>query len=172
MLFPPLQSADIIPISGGGQSLGEGTGLVGWGQRLAHRPCARLRSQGFWARGLCQGAGETAPPGRGSDSTALVGFHKHQVLPRQSRLLAATRQHVATCHVPGTASSDEAEGAGAVLEDFLEERKKRLADQHQHAKPCPARPPRHPSKSREPWKTGKETEGLNCPGLPGAGSAS
>lgn len=76
---------------------------------------------------------------------------------------------MATCHVPGTASSDEAEGAGAVLEDFLEEGEKRLADQHQHAKPCSAESLRHPSKGRKPWKTGKETGGLTCVGSPRAG---
>lgn len=32
---------------------------------------------------------------------------------------------MATCHVPSTASSDEAEGAGAVLEAFLEEGRRR-----------------------------------------------
>lgn len=38
-----------------------------------------------------------------------------------SILLTATRRHLDTCHLPSTESSQEAEGAGAVLEDFLEE---------------------------------------------------
>lgn len=38
-----------------------------------------------------------------------------------SILLTATRRHLDTCHFPSTESSQEAEGAGAGLEDFLEE---------------------------------------------------
>lgn len=95
--------------------------VVGW---CVHRPCVEAVERGN------QGTRETETLGRGHDSTALVGFDKHRILPWQSRLLAATRQHVATCHIPSTASSDEAEGDGAVLEDFLEEGEKWLADQH------------------------------------------
>ena len=75
VVFCPLQSADVIAFAGRGQSLGEGTGLVGGG--LPTGDAQGLWSWGIWARGLCQGAGETETPGRGSDSTALVGFDKH-----------------------------------------------------------------------------------------------
>lgn len=40
VVFCPLQSADIIPFAGRGQSLGEGTGFAWGGGWSAHRPCA------------------------------------------------------------------------------------------------------------------------------------
>ena len=95
MIFHPLASADIIPVSESGTEPQRGAGTClgrarphGTG-KSEHKACVRERAR------------ETDTLGRGSAGAALVQFDKHSVLPLRapSRLLAATRQHVATCHI-------------------------------------------------------------------------
>jgi hypothetical protein len=57
----------------------------------------------------------------GNASTVFLGLRNASPPLALSILLAATRRHLDTRHIPSTGSSQEAEGARAVLEDFLEE---------------------------------------------------
>lgn len=111
-----------------------------------------------------QGAGGPST-GRGSKGTASVGFDKRRVLPLRapSRLLAATRRHVATCHVPSTASSGEAEGLGLFSKTWQGRRGKGADGRQQWAKPCPPGSPQG-----DPPRTGAFASGEGDGGSEGA----
>ena len=94
MIFHPLQSAAVTLTSGSRMEPQRGEGT--------DSGCPGLRTScGVRKSGMrpASGAGETDAPGRGSTGNltntvfSLLGRH------RASRLLAATRRHVATCHI-------------------------------------------------------------------------
>lgn len=59
--------------------------------------------------------------GRGSDSRVLVAFDNTELSLGRAGCLLHKAARGCLPHLPGTASSNEAERAGAVLEAFLEE---------------------------------------------------
>lgn len=134
----PFQSADTVPISGrtkpqivedtcSGSSWVCGAGA--FSLCVKHLPW----SQRSWHRGVVETA---AASGK---ETVLLGLRTASPPLALSILLAATRRHLDTCHIPSTGSSQEAEGARAVLEDFLEE-EGRGADQQHPSRCCPPYP--------------------------------
>lgn len=114
-------------------------------------------------RDRCTGGGW----GRGSDGNLTNS--EFSLCGR--RLLAATSQRVATCHVLALQVLTSQKGLGLFWKTSWR-RGKRLMDQPQHARPWPPKSLQQPSKGREPWEAGGETETpegrLTCPGSPGA----
>lgn len=110
-------------------------------QRPLHLPAC------MWPRGLCQRAGETASR-EGTCPYCLDLKNTESSLGGAEHTAPATRQRVAVCQVSGTASSQEAEGAEAVLDDFLEEGADGPAASHQAPSLAP-KCPQQPCKGRE-----------------------
>lgn len=114
-------------------------------------PVHRLLSQKIRTRGPCQGVGETDALaggggwGRGSDGNLTNS--EFSLCGAQSRRLAATRQHVATCHVLALQVLMRQKGLGLFWKTSWR-RGKRLMDQPQHARPWPPKSLQRPSKGR------------------------
>lgn len=132
----PFQSADMIPFSGRTKSQkveGARVFLAVWGQvffSLHQSTCLRVRGPGPEA--CMRSSRESSSEREGNASSILLGLRNTSLPLALSILLTVTRRHLDIRHIPSTESSQEAEGAGAVLEDFLEEGR---ADQ-QHPSRC------------------------------------
>lgn len=131
-----------------------------WGQVFLFSPSnTGLRVRGPSPEACLRSSRESSSEREGNASTILLGLRNTNPPLALSILLTATRRHLATRHIPSTESSQEAEGAGAVLEDFLEEGR---ADQQHPSRCCPPYPEVPPSSSSRAriWETlGREEAG-------------
>lgn len=112
--------------------------LAVWGQvffSLHQSTCLRVRGPGPEA--CMRSSRESSSELEVNASMMLLGLRNTSPPLAFSILLTATRRHLDTSHIPSTESSQEAEGAGAVLEDFLEEGR---ADQQHPSRCCPPYP--------------------------------